>query len=121
MQNVRFWHKADIELARINVRFWGNSGHRRFKAACLLLTQSGHPSDVGFQGAVAEPIYSSVGHHDVGLAAERDLFSRGLFNPAFIKNEFSFLIFILVATAGASDVCAQLIKCNAHSWVFRVE
>ena len=25
-----------------DVRFWGNSGHRDFRAPCLLLTQSGH-------------------------------------------------------------------------------
>ena len=23
MQNVRFWHKADITIAPTNVRFWG--------------------------------------------------------------------------------------------------
>jgi hypothetical protein len=27
-RNVRYWHKADIETALRNVRFWGNSGHR---------------------------------------------------------------------------------------------
>jgi hypothetical protein len=26
--DVRFWHKADIEGAPVNVRFWGNSGHQ---------------------------------------------------------------------------------------------
>ena len=29
--------KADIELAQMNVRFRGNSGHRDFRASCLLL------------------------------------------------------------------------------------
>jgi hypothetical protein len=42
LQNVRFWHKADIVVALSNVRFWGKSGHRDFGASCLLLTQSGH-------------------------------------------------------------------------------
>jgi hypothetical protein len=32
--------KADIELARMNVRFRGNSGHRDFRASFLLLTHS---------------------------------------------------------------------------------
>jgi hypothetical protein len=25
--NVRFWHKADLLNALMNVRFWGQSGH----------------------------------------------------------------------------------------------
>ena len=25
--NVRFWHKADMPLGLLNVRFWGKSGH----------------------------------------------------------------------------------------------
>jgi hypothetical protein len=25
--NVRFWHKADMLNALMNVRFWGQSGH----------------------------------------------------------------------------------------------
>jgi hypothetical protein len=41
-QNVRFWHKADIELSSANVRIWGQSGHRDFRGSRLLLTQSGH-------------------------------------------------------------------------------
>jgi len=39
--NVRFWHKADIETAPRNVRFWANSGHRDFRASRLLLTHFG--------------------------------------------------------------------------------
>jgi hypothetical protein len=38
--DVRFWHKADITAVLSDVRFWGNSGHRDFRARCLLLTQS---------------------------------------------------------------------------------
>jgi hypothetical protein len=41
--DVRFWPIADIETARWNVRFRGNSGHHNSTASCLLLTQSGHP------------------------------------------------------------------------------
>jgi hypothetical protein len=25
--NVCFWHKADVQTALMNVRFWGNNGH----------------------------------------------------------------------------------------------
>ena len=39
---VRSWHKADMPVAAIDVRFWGKSGHRDCTAKCLLLTQSGH-------------------------------------------------------------------------------
>jgi ABC-type uncharacterized transport system substrate-binding protein len=30
------WHKADIETALRNVRFWGKADNRGFKAPCLL-------------------------------------------------------------------------------------
>jgi hypothetical protein len=40
--NVCYWHKADIELALRDVRFWVNSGHRMHAFQCLLLTHSGH-------------------------------------------------------------------------------
>jgi hypothetical protein len=39
---VRLWPKADIQASPVNVRFRVNSGHRDFRASCLLLTQSGH-------------------------------------------------------------------------------
>jgi hypothetical protein len=39
--NVRYWHKADIQLSPGNVRFWGKSGHRDLTASCPLLTHSG--------------------------------------------------------------------------------
>ena len=42
MANVCFWHKADIPITPMNVRFWGNSGHRLDAPQCPLLTQSGH-------------------------------------------------------------------------------
>jgi hypothetical protein len=40
--NVRYWHKADIEIAPSHVRFRGQSGHDAGLMRCLLLTQSGH-------------------------------------------------------------------------------
>jgi hypothetical protein len=40
--DVRYWHKADIQLSPGDERFWVNSGHGGFKASRLLLTQSGH-------------------------------------------------------------------------------
>jgi hypothetical protein len=42
LADVRLWHKADIPTGSTDVRFWGKSGHRDFRARCLLLTQSGH-------------------------------------------------------------------------------
>jgi hypothetical protein len=42
VQNVCFWHKADIKRLSSNVRFWGQSGHRVEALQCSLLTQSGH-------------------------------------------------------------------------------
>jgi hypothetical protein len=41
MNNVCYWHKADVEIALPNVRFWGNSGHGDERPECLLMTQSG--------------------------------------------------------------------------------
>ena len=32
VRNVRYWHLADIEELRANVRFWGQSGHRLSRA-----------------------------------------------------------------------------------------
>jgi hypothetical protein len=34
--------EADIPTGSTDVRFWVNTGHRDFRASCLLLTQSGH-------------------------------------------------------------------------------
>jgi hypothetical protein len=34
---------TDMRTRSINVRFWGQSGHRPDTAQCPLLTQSGHP------------------------------------------------------------------------------
>ena len=34
--------QTDILIAWPNVRFWGNSGHRKFTPPCPLMTQSGH-------------------------------------------------------------------------------
>jgi hypothetical protein len=42
LTNVRFWHKADMLNALINVRFGGKNGHGAELAACPLLTHSGH-------------------------------------------------------------------------------
>src|SRR6516164_10063691 len=42
----RFWHKADIPLRSINVRFWGQSGHSADPLRCPLLTQSRHRDPV---------------------------------------------------------------------------
>ena len=41
--DLRYWHKADIAVPSINVRFWGNSGHRSRIAKCLLLNQADIP------------------------------------------------------------------------------
>ena len=41
--DVRFWHKADVQIALMNVRFEGNNGHGADMTRCLLMTQSGHP------------------------------------------------------------------------------
>jgi hypothetical protein len=38
--NVCYWHKADIPVALSDVRFWGQSGHRGFRASCLLLNDA---------------------------------------------------------------------------------
>jgi hypothetical protein len=35
------WHTADIAMRPADVRFWGNSGHRKFTPPCPLMTQSG--------------------------------------------------------------------------------
>ncbi|MFZ3248029.1 MAG: hypothetical protein WA214_03990, partial [Pseudolabrys sp.] len=40
--NVRYWHKADIPGPAVDVRYWGQSGHRTDLSSCLLLTQSKH-------------------------------------------------------------------------------
>jgi hypothetical protein len=40
--NVCYWHKADMRIAAANVCFRGNSGHRDFRASCLVVIQSGH-------------------------------------------------------------------------------
>ena len=42
--NVRYWHKADIPICTVNVRFRGKSGHAILTLRCPLLTQSGHHS-----------------------------------------------------------------------------
>jgi hypothetical protein len=42
LADFRYWHKADMARCLTDVRFWGNSGHRRFKGACPLLTHCGH-------------------------------------------------------------------------------
>ena len=40
---VRFWHKADVRGAAVDVRhWWGKSGHCPNARRCRLLTQSGH-------------------------------------------------------------------------------
>ena len=41
--NVRYWHKADVQTALMNVRFEGNTGRDADVTRCLLMTQSGHP------------------------------------------------------------------------------
>ena len=40
----RYWHKADVQTALMNVRFEGNNGHDADVTLCLLMTQSGHPT-----------------------------------------------------------------------------
>jgi hypothetical protein len=45
--DVRFWHKADIETALMNVRFREKSGHCKFDLSCPLVTQSGHWQGLG--------------------------------------------------------------------------
>ena len=42
-ENVRYWHKADMDQCTAHVRYWGQSGHALLHCKCLLLTQSGHP------------------------------------------------------------------------------
>jgi hypothetical protein len=39
---VRYWHKADVQTALMNVRFEGNNGHGTDVTRCPLMTQSGH-------------------------------------------------------------------------------
>ena len=41
-REVRYWHKADVPLALMNVRFEGNNGHDANVTRCPLMTQSGH-------------------------------------------------------------------------------
>ncbi|MGC2075093.1 MAG: hypothetical protein WA728_03475, partial [Xanthobacteraceae bacterium] len=41
-RDVCFWHKADIPIALLDVRFWGQSGHRAAALQCPLMTHSGH-------------------------------------------------------------------------------
>jgi hypothetical protein len=42
LMNVRYWHKADINLRGLNVGFGGKAGIIGREDKCLLLTQSGH-------------------------------------------------------------------------------
>jgi len=37
-RNVRYWHKADIQLSPGNVRFWGKSKRGEEGRECLLMT-----------------------------------------------------------------------------------
>ena len=39
--DVRLWHLADMQTARMNVRFKGNNGHDADVMRCLLMTHSG--------------------------------------------------------------------------------
>lgn len=39
--NVRYWHKADVQTALMNVRFEGNNGHDADVTRCLLMILSG--------------------------------------------------------------------------------
>src|SRR6516162_3954773 len=39
---VRFWHKADMPVVSVDVRFRVQSGQGCLMTFCLLLTQSGH-------------------------------------------------------------------------------
>jgi hypothetical protein len=40
--DVRFWHKADMPIALLNVRFRGQSGHRAKALQCPLMTHLRH-------------------------------------------------------------------------------
>ena len=40
--NVRYWHKADVQTALMDVRFEGKNGHDADVTRFLLMTQSGH-------------------------------------------------------------------------------
>jgi len=40
--HVRYWHKADVQTALMNVRFEGNNGHDADVTRCLLMTHFGH-------------------------------------------------------------------------------
>jgi hypothetical protein len=40
--NVRYWHFADIDAARFNVRFRTLFGHQSMARLCRRMTQSGH-------------------------------------------------------------------------------
>jgi len=40
--NVRYWHKADVQTAPMNVHFEGNNGHDVGVARCPLMTHGGH-------------------------------------------------------------------------------
>jgi hypothetical protein len=42
--------EADVQEPPINVRLSGQSRHRKLEAPCLLLTQSGHLSDLPVDG-----------------------------------------------------------------------
>ena len=40
--HVRYWHKADMQIALMNVRFEGNNGHDADVTRYLLMTRSGY-------------------------------------------------------------------------------
>jgi hypothetical protein len=40
--NVRYWHKADVQTALMDVRFEGKNGHEADVTPLRLMTQFGH-------------------------------------------------------------------------------
>jgi hypothetical protein len=51
-RDVCFWHKTDIAVASLDVRFWGKSGHRIRARQSPLMTRNGHPPTKEETGSV---------------------------------------------------------------------
>ena len=85
--DFRYWHKADVQTALMNVRFEGNNGHDVDVTRCLLMTHSGHPTAVPQQIYLCRlgiATFCSTGTFDVSQSAVRSM----QHSPAKVREPF---------------------------------
>ena len=90
LRNVRYWHKADIPRCTTHVCFRVQSGHDFSQRKCLLLTQSGHPREIGLNQAFVREFLVTISRDRSFIPFNPDARKVGNFEAAVLNSKWLF-------------------------------